>query len=103
MELDVISSEYYIRALKVDPSFSRATEIVKMFKNKLEAEPDSPRSHYDLGWVYYELGREKEAKEELLAVLRMEESKNTMARVLAKKRLGYLIHGEPPYHKMAYH
>jgi len=103
MGLDVISSEYYVRALKVDPSFYRAPEIVKMFKNKLEAEPDSPRALYDLGWVYYELGRKKEAKEKLVAVLRMKESKNTMARVLAKKRLGYLIHGEPPYNKMAYH
>ncbi|MGM0381725.1 MAG: tetratricopeptide repeat protein [bacterium] len=69
MGKDVISSEHYLRMVKEAPYFHRVDDVVGKFEKIVEEKPGSSRAHYDLGFAYYEVGRRKEALEQLLKVL----------------------------------
>lgn len=136
MGKDVISSEYYLRMIKEDPSYYRVSDVVAKFEKFTEENPNSPRALYDLGFAYYEVGRHKDSLVNLLKVIENEcnlkstefiidayeagnyaEAKKlvdelisrsgceseSMTQVLARERIGYVLEGEPPYHKMSYH
>lgn len=100
MGLEVLSSEQYLRALRLDPDFGRAGELLERFRRRVETRPDDPRRHYDLGFALHVTGDHEAARRHLMQVLRLEEGESSMVRVLARKRLRYLQTGEPAYSKL---
>lgn len=101
LKLGAVASEHKIRALKWDPSYKRDA-ILETFRQRLEEDPSDPRRRYDLAWALYEVGDRQEAKKHLKRILREQQGKDTMVRVLARKRLRYLLNGEPPYNKLTH-
>lgn len=99
--MEVLSSEHFVRALRMNPDFKRR-EILDRFRTRLDERPDSPRAHYDLAFAYYETGQHAKARSHLEEVLQLQQGQNSMVKVLARKRLRYIEQGEPPYHKMTY-
>ncbi len=100
--MSVLSSEHFVRALRMNPDFERRGEILARFRQRREERPDSARAHYDLAFALYETGQHEKARKQLREVLRLQQGQNSMVKVLARKRLRYLEQGEPPYHKMTY-
>ncbi|MFB6346220.1 MAG: tetratricopeptide repeat protein [bacterium] len=99
LNMDVTASEHTLRALKWDSTYKRDS-ILKTFRQRLEEKPNDPRRRYDLGWALYETGHKEEAKKHLQKVLLQEYNKDSMVRVLAKKRLNYINTGESLYNKL---
>lgn len=99
LNMGPVASEHKIRALKWDPTYKRKT-ILETFRNRLKQKPNNLRRRYDLAWALYEVGKMKEAKKHLKRILRRSRGTNSMVRVLARKRLSYILEGEPPYSKL---
>lgn len=131
-----VSNGHYLKALRVarGQDFERRDDIVSMFENVLENNPNSPRAHYDVAFAYYETNRKPEAFGHLLRVLENDCSlgrlngiqnaydngnhkramalvdavtarkcgERSMVRTLAKKRIEYILEGEPPYYRLTY-
>lgn len=72
--LDAIAGEHYLRALRVsrNEGYRRKQQIVSMMEEQQQANPGSSRALYELGWAYYEQGKEKQALHQLLRVIENE-------------------------------
>lgn len=100
MGLEVLSSEQYLRALRLDPDLQQSGELLERFRRRVKKRPGDPRRHYDLGFALHVTGDHETARRHLMQVLRLEEGESSMVEVLARKRLRYLQTGEPAYSKL---
>lgn len=100
MGLTVLGSEQQLRALRFDPDFAHAGEILQRFRRRVEDRPGAARRHYDLGFALHATGDHEAARRHLQEVLRLEEGTSSLVKVLARQRLRYLQTGEPAYSKL---
>jgi|GEM_PF-6588099 len=103
LDLDEVSGEHYARAIKADPGYERAGEIIEMFEQRVEESPEDSRASYDLAFALHEYGEEDRAREQLYKVLNLEEDRHSMVKVLAEKRLGYIRGEATMYNQLTYY